>query len=59
MNLLKIAGAGGAGDGKTVGVGRDGGEDAPDDTAGSAADGLQLGLREMTCRGRSRAWGVL
>lgn len=38
VGVLKIAGAGRAGDGETVGVGRDGGEDARSDAAGGAAD---------------------
>ena len=37
-NVLKIAGAGRAGDGKTAGVGRDGGEDAGRHSTGGAAD---------------------
>jgi len=44
-DVLKATVASQYGDGKTIGVGRDGGEN------------VELGLREMTGRGRFRAWG--
>ncbi len=57
-SLFKFAGAGRAGYGKTLGVGRDGGENAGGDAAGGAADCFGAGLARDDGEGEVSSMGA-